>query len=85
MEIDVFKKVPVAEQDPKVRAANFDEVNLGYTKDSISDVSTSFLPFVPIVFVIMSFSTVSIERPFTRCAPQSAPSLEGCMPHTFSV
>ena len=33
MDIDVMKKVPVAEQDPKVRAANFDEVNLGYTKD----------------------------------------------------
>ena len=33
MEIDVMKKVPVAEQDPKVRATNFDEVNLGYTKE----------------------------------------------------
>ena len=28
-----MKKVPVAEQDPKVRATNFDEVNLGYTKE----------------------------------------------------
>ena len=27
---DVLKKVPVREQDPKVRAANFDEVCLGY-------------------------------------------------------
>ena len=33
MDIDVMKKVPVAEQDPAVRATNFDEVNLGYTKD----------------------------------------------------
>ena len=30
---DVLKKVPVREQDPKVRAANFDEVCLGYNKD----------------------------------------------------
>ena len=33
MEVDVLKKVPVSEQDPKIRATNFDEVNLGYTKD----------------------------------------------------
>lgn len=30
---DVLKKVPVREQDPKVRAANFDEVCLGYNKE----------------------------------------------------
>ena len=29
---DVLKKVPVKEQDPKVRATNFDEVCLGYSK-----------------------------------------------------
>ena len=28
--MDVMKKVPVREQDPKVRATNFDEVCLGY-------------------------------------------------------
>ncbi len=33
MEIDVLKKVPVREQDPKVRATNFDEVCLGYNKE----------------------------------------------------
>ena len=32
MEVDVFKKVPVSEQDPQVRATNFEEVNLGCTK-----------------------------------------------------
>ncbi len=31
--MDVLKKVPVREQDPKVRAANFDEVCLGYNKE----------------------------------------------------
>ena len=29
-EMDVLNKVPVREQDPKVRASNFDEVCLGY-------------------------------------------------------
>lgn len=33
MEIDVLKKVPVKEQDPNIRAANFEEVNLGYTEE----------------------------------------------------
>ena len=31
--IDMMKKVPVREQDPKVRATNFDEVCLGYNKE----------------------------------------------------
>lgn len=30
MDVDVLKKVPVREQDPKIRAKNFDEVCLGY-------------------------------------------------------
>ena len=30
---DVFKKVPVREQDPKVRATNFEEVCYGYNKE----------------------------------------------------
>lgn len=33
MEVDVLKKVPVREQDPKVRATNFDEVCLGYNAE----------------------------------------------------
>lgn len=33
MEADVLKKVPVREQDPKVRAGNFKEVCLGYNKE----------------------------------------------------
>lgn len=31
--MDMLKKVPIREQDPKVRAKNFDEVCLGYTKE----------------------------------------------------
>ena len=31
--MDVLKKVPVREQDAKVRAANFEEVCLGYNKE----------------------------------------------------
>lgn len=30
---DVLKKVPVREQAPNVRAANFEEVCLGYNKE----------------------------------------------------
>lgn len=33
IEVDVLKKVPVREQEPKVRAANFDEVCLGYNEE----------------------------------------------------
>lgn len=33
MEVDVLKKVPVREQDAKVRATNFEEVCLGYNKE----------------------------------------------------
>lgn len=35
--MDVLKKVPVREQDPKVRATNFDEVCLGYNMDEAVD------------------------------------------------
>ena len=31
--MDMLKKVPVAEQDPKIRATNFEEVCLGYTEE----------------------------------------------------
>ena len=30
---DVLKKVPVREQEPKVRATNFEDVCLGYNKE----------------------------------------------------
>lgn len=33
MEVDVLKRIPVREQEPKVRAANFQEVCLGYNKE----------------------------------------------------
>ena len=33
MEVDVLKRVPIREQDPKVRAANFEEVCLGYNEE----------------------------------------------------
>ena len=31
--MDVLKRVPVKEQEPQVRAANFEEVCLGYSKE----------------------------------------------------
>ena len=33
IQVDMMKKVPVREQDPKVRATNFEEVCLGYNKE----------------------------------------------------
>ena len=35
--MDVLKKVPVREQDPKVRATNFEEVCYGYNKEEAMD------------------------------------------------
>ena len=31
--MDMLKKIPVREQDPKVRAANFEEVCYGYNEE----------------------------------------------------
>lgn len=43
MEVDVLKRVPVREQDPKVRAANFEEVCLGYDKEEAMAEATRCL------------------------------------------
>ncbi len=37
---DVLKKIPVREQDPKVRATNFEEVCYGYNKEEAMEEST---------------------------------------------
>ena len=36
---DVLKKVPVREQDPKVRATNFEEVCLGYNAEEAMELN----------------------------------------------
>ena len=41
--MDMMKKVPVREQDPKVRATNFEEVCLGYNKKEAMDEATRCL------------------------------------------
>ena len=41
--MDVLKKVPVREQDPKVRATNFDEVCLGYNMEEAQEEASSCL------------------------------------------
>lgn len=38
--MDILKKVPVREQDAKVRAANFEEVCLGYNKEEAMEEAT---------------------------------------------
>ena len=40
---DVLVKVPVSEQDPKVRAANFEEVCLGYNKEEAMEEASRCL------------------------------------------
>ena len=40
--MDVLKKVPVREQDPKVRATNFNEVCLGYNKEEAMEEASRF-------------------------------------------
>ncbi|MDO5344880.1 MAG: NADPH-dependent glutamate synthase [Lachnospiraceae bacterium] len=40
---DVLKKVPVAEQDPQVRATNFEEVCLGYNKEEAMEEASRCL------------------------------------------
>ena len=41
--MDVVKKVPVREQDPKVRATNFEEVCLGYNKEEAMEEASRCL------------------------------------------
>ena len=43
MEVDVLKRVPVREQDPKVRATNFEEVCLGYNQEEAMAEATRCL------------------------------------------
>ena len=42
-QVDMLKKVPVREQDPHVRATNFEEVCLGYNQEEAMDESTRCL------------------------------------------
>lgn len=43
IEVDVLKRVPVREQDPKVRATNFEEVCLGYNEEEAQAEATRCL------------------------------------------
>ncbi len=43
MAVDMFKKVPVREQDPQVRAHNFEEVCLGYNMEEAMNEATRCL------------------------------------------
>ena len=40
---NVLEKVPVREQDPKVRATNFEEVCLGYNKEEAMEEASRCL------------------------------------------
>jgi hypothetical protein len=60
--MDVLKKVPVREQDPKVRATNFNEVCLGYNFEEASQIALNIFDNskndkMPIEFYINKVST----------------------------
>jgi len=44
---DMWKKVAVAEQEPEVRAKNFEEVCLGYTEEEAMDLIKKLLSYIP--------------------------------------
>ena len=48
--MDVLKKVPVREQDAKVRATNFEEVCYGYNKEEAMEEASLF----PSIFLDLS-------------------------------
>ena len=41
--MDVLKRVPVREQDPKVRATNFEEVCLGYNQEEAQEEAMKYM------------------------------------------
>ena len=53
--MDVLKKVPVREQDPKVRATNFEEVCLGYNKEEAMEEASRCLKGCPVSINIPGF------------------------------
>ena len=44
MQVDKMKRVPITEQEPKVRATNFEEVCLGYTKEEAMAEASRYWP-----------------------------------------
>ena len=83
---DVLKKVPVREQAPKVRAANFEEVCLGYNQDEameeavrcINCKNAKCITGCPVSINIPGFISAVKERYFRIQFPPGY--LRTCMP-----
>ena len=58
---------------------------LDYLEELAQRYYVCALFFVPNTFLNISFKRAVIERPFTRCEPQSADISLGCLPQSFSV
>ena len=79
---DVLKKVPVREQDPKVRATNFDEVCLGYNKEEAMEEASRCLNCknakcvegCPVSINIPDFIAAGKRRQLRGSIQQSSPS-----------
>lgn len=82
MEQDMLHKIPVREQDPKVRATNFDEVCLGYNEDEAVEEAARCLGCkrakciegCPVSIDIPSFIAQVKEREFAKAAEVIAQS-----------
>ena len=61
---DVLKRVPVREQDPQVRAKNFDEVCLGYNaEEAVEETAEEYVfgeVYISSACITPSFSMYSI-------------------------
>ena len=80
---DVLKKVPVREQEPKVRATNFEEVCLGYNKEEAMEEATRCINCknakcvqgCPVAINIPGFITGSKRRKYRRSLSRSLENL----------
>ena len=91
---DVLKKVPVREQDPKVRATNFEEVCYGYNKEEAMEEAARCLTCknakcvkgcpvnIDIPGFIKEVKEGNFEEAFKSDRPVQRPSgsLRPCMP-----
>lgn len=74
--MDVMKKIPVREQDPKVRSANFEEVCMGYSEDEavaeagrcLNCKNAGCMGGCPVKINIPAFIHAITERDFEKAA-----------------
>ena len=63
---DVLKKVPVREQEPKVRATNFEEVCYGYNKEEAMEEASRDVLYPSIFLHSLHRSKMAILKKLTK-------------------